>query len=60
MVLFHDLQKKESVFAGGIVVARSEGLSVPTADLFQLIFIITGRIAGATVRVSNFSLECTV
>lgn len=57
VVLFHDLQKKESVFARGIVITRSKGLSVPTADLFQFIFIIAERIAGATARVSNLSLS---
>lgn len=57
VVLIHDLQKKESVFAKGIIITRSKGLSVPTADLFQLIFIITERIAVATAKVSNLSLS---
>lgn len=51
VVLFRDLQKKESVFGG------SKELSVPTADLFQFVFIITERIAGVTARVSNLSLS---
>lgn len=57
VVLFHDLQKKESVFARGIVTTRSKGLSVPIADHFQFIFIITERIAGGIARVCNIS-EC--
>lgn len=41
----------------GTVVTRSKGLSVPTADLFQLIFIITERIAGATAGISKLSVS---
>lgn len=58
VVLFHDLQKKESVLqCRGTVITRSKGLSVPTADLFQFIFIITERIAGATAGVSKLSVS---
>lgn len=57
VVLFHDLQKKESVFSRGTVITRSKGLSVPTAALFQFIFFITERIAGATAGVSKLSVS---
>lgn len=52
VILFHDLQKKDSVFARGIAITKSKGLSVPvpTADVFQFIFIITERIAEVTAK----------